>query len=263
MNSLRSEERGRWAGLWRQGDGVSSGSMTRRVFRMAAVVSAAFALAACSSGEGPSSSAPGGNSEATKTPLQILKDAEQATGGASSVHISGRGTTGGTPVQLDIVDGQGRGGGTITENGMSFQTVLDGKTVYLKADAATWTKAANATAAKLLADKWIKTTTDNQDFSDLAGILDISQFVSSLNQSGNLTKGNVTSVDGVPVVPVTDHGSDGGTLYVANKGTPYIIALAGTGSDKGKIYFTQYNTARIPPDPSGAVDLKALEGGGS
>lgn len=217
-------------------------------------------LAACSSGTGTGSTGARSNGEAAKDPAQIVKDAQHATGAVTSVHIKGKGTSGGDAIQVDIVAGQGHGGGTISENGETFQTVLDGNTVYLEADAATWTKASNASVSRLVAGKWIKTTTDNQDFGALAGLLDISQFVSNFSQSGTLTKGSVTTIDGVSVVPVTDHGSDGGILYVAASGTPYIIALGATGADRGRIDFTQYGTAKFPPDPTGAIDLNALSG---
>jgi len=232
----------------------------RRTFAAGAAVAAAVVLAACSSGGGSSATGSSASGEAAKSPAQIVQDAQQATGNAASVHIKGAGTSGGTAVRVDIVAGHGRGGGTISESGETFQTVLDGKTVYLQADAATWTKVSNASVAGLLAGKWIKTTTDNQDFRDLAGLLDISQFVSNFSQpSGTLTKGSVVTVNGVSVVPVTDHGSDGGILYVANSGTPYIIALGATGSDRGTIYFDEYGTAKVPPVPTGAIDLNALQ----
>lgn len=217
-------------------------------------------IAACSSGEGPGSSTSGGNGEAAKTPTQIAGDAWQATGAAVTVQIIGKATAGGTLLQVDIVDGHGHGGGTITEDGKTFHAVLDGGTIYLEADAATWAKAADAAEAHLLAGKWVKTTAGNQDFGNLAGILDISQFVSLFDRPATRTKGRVTSVDGVPVVPVIDHEPDGGTLYVANKGIPYVIALTGAGSSRGTIYFTKYGTAKIPPDPSGAVDLSTVHG---
>jgi predicted small secreted protein len=224
----------------------------RRFAPTIAVIAAGALLAACNS--------PGGNGEAAKTAAQIVKDAQRASSGATSVHISGKGVSGGTPVEMDIVAGHAHGGGAISENGLTFQTVLDGKSVYLKADAATWTKVSNASVAKALAGKWIKTSTDNQGFGALADILDISKFVSQFSRSGTLTKGKVTSLAGVRVVPVTDHQANGGILYVAATGTPYIVAVRATGSTQGTVYFDQYNTAKLPPDPSGAIDLSALGG---
>ena len=111
----------------------------------------------------------------------------------------------------------------------------------------------------LLSDKWLKTTASNQDFSDFVSLLDISKFVSSLQPSGTVTKESPTSLGGVPVIPLKDNGPDGGLLYAAAHGPPYIVAINGGASgDRGTIHFDQYNSATLPTAPSGAVDLNAL-----
>lgn len=228
----------------------------RRIIRLAVAAAAGISLlGACGGGSAS------GNGEAGKPADQILKDAQAATGAASTVHITGSIDTGGTPVQLDVVADHGRGGGVITENGMVFDAVLDGKTVYLKADAPTWTKAANASVARMLANKWLKTTTNNQSFNEFATLLDISKLVSNLTASGKLVKGSATVVDGVKVVPITDTGSDGGTLFVALTGSPYIIAVRGPTAGAGSIHFGGYGSAKVPTRPAGAIDLSGLMGG--
>lgn len=237
----------------------------RRAIPAVAAVAGVALLTSCGSshGSGATNSGSTATGEASKPAAQIVTDAQDATGATSSVHIAGKVNSGGSVVQLDVVADHGRGGGTIVEGGMTFQTVLDGKTVYLRADAATWTKAANASVAGLLAEKWLKTTTDNQDFSEFGSLLDISQLVSQFSAHGTLTKGSVTTYDGVSVVPVTDHETDGGTVYVANTGSPYIVALVGTGNNGGSLHFNQYGTATVPAVPAGAIDLNALEHGTS
>ena len=142
----------------------------------AAVFAVGLAVVAC----GGSSS----NGEADKSAQQIFKDAQAATGAASSAQVSGTVTSNGTTVQLDVVAGQGSGGGTVNSGGASFQIILNHQDVYLKADAATWTKLSNPTAAQLLAGRWIKTTTANQDFADLANLMDISKLASALPPRG-------------------------------------------------------------------------------
>lgn len=228
-------------------------------------VAATVALGACGSSHGSSSGAASGavssGAEATKTADQIVADAQHAFSGVSTVHIVGSVKSGGSNVQLDVVADHGRGGGTITANGLTFQTILDSQELYLKGDRATWTKAANASVANLLADKWIKTTIDNQQFGEFKSLLDVSQFASNFSPSGSLSKGSVTRFDGVEVVPVVDHSSDGGTMYVANSGSPYIVALvAPGGNNQGSLHLSQYGTAAIPSVPSGAIDLNQLLG---
>jgi hypothetical protein len=249
------------------------------------VLTALLALTACGSakhtggaspaGSTPARSAGGGstgstttsttanNGEAGFTADVILADAQQASGAASSVHVSGTGISSGTPLSIDAVLAPGgHGGGQITDNGATLDIVLDGQVVYIKATAANWSKLSPgipAAAADLLGDKWLKTTTSNKDFSDLASGLDISQFMSNLQPTGTVTKEPITTFDGVSVIPLKDN-SDGGLLYVASQGTPYIIAsTGGTSSDHGVMHFSQYNSATVPSPPSGAVDLNALE----
>ena len=72
----------------------------------AAVFAVGLAVVAC----GGSSS----NGEADKSAQQIFKDAQAATGAASSAQVSGTVTSNGTTVQLDVVAGQGSGGGRST-----------------------------------------------------------------------------------------------------------------------------------------------------
>jgi hypothetical protein len=205
---------------------------------------------------------PADNGVAAKSANEILATAQQASSAATSVHVSGSGISSGTSFTIDAVLGHGRGGGTVTANGATLDTVLDTGEIYLKADAASWSKllSGQSAVAALLSDKWLKTTASNPDFTDFADLLDISKFVSGLQPSGTVTKGSVTTVDGVSVIPLRDNGPDGGFLYVATHGAPYIVAVrGGGGGDRGTIHFDQYNSATIPPPPSGAVDLNALQ----
>jgi hypothetical protein len=265
--------------VWQKGRVIRAGGV---------VVAAGLVLAACSSGtksgsaasQTTSTSRPAAtststaappaadNGEAAKSADEILADAQRATSGASTVHVSGSGASSGTALTIDAVLGHGRGGGTVSVNGATFDTVLDAQEIYLKADAASWSKVlnGNAAVASLLSDKWLKTTASNQDFSDFVSLLDISKFVSSLQPSGTVTKEPPTTLRGVPVIPLKDNGPDGGVLYVAGHGPPYIVAITGGASgDTGTIHFDQYNSATLPPPPAGAVDLNALanQGGSS
>ena len=114
-----------------------------------AVLAVVVFLSACGGGSH-------GNGEATKPASQVLSDVEQASAAASSARISGNVTSNGTQIQLQVVDGHNRGGGTIGVNGVTFQTVLSGQEVYLKADVVTWTKSVNASVAQLLANRWLE-----------------------------------------------------------------------------------------------------------
>ncbi|HXQ61813.1 MAG TPA: hypothetical protein VN796_05720 [Acidimicrobiales bacterium] len=201
------------------------------------------------------------NGEASKSAVQIFSDAKSATESASSVHISGRITSGSDKVGLDFVDSSGRSGGTISDNGATFQIILSGKTVYLKGSEATMSKlSGSAAAGQLLGSKWLQTTTGNKDFGGLAGLFNLPNLIANIQPTGTLHKGPVTTIDGQSVVALTD-STRKGTLYVADSGRPYMIELVGGPGEAGMITFDQYSSARPPAIPSGAINLDQLEGG--
>lgn len=231
--------------------------MTRRrqAWTMAAVAGvAAMSLGACGSSS---------NGEASKPATQVLADAKQATANAASVHVAGGISQGGDRVQLNLDVGHGNGGGMVSQSGQSFQIVLKGSAVYLKAPAATLSKLAGPSAAQLLAGKWLQTTTANPDFTDLVSLLDVSKLVSALSSHGTLVRGSATTFHGASAVPLTDNGGNKGTLFVAATGKPYILGVTGGGAKKGTIIFDQYGSAQAPPAPANAINLDKLQQSGS
>lgn len=132
-------------------------------------------------------------------------------------------TSSGKPVQLDVTAAHGAGGGTISISGATVQIVLHQPNAYIRADAASWGELVNSPAAgRLLAGKWLQTTTADQNFADLAKIVDLTQLAENATPTGTLTKGQLTTFNGTSVVPLTDSGPDSGTLYVAATGKPVI-----------------------------------------
>jgi hypothetical protein len=201
--------------------------------------------------------------EASKSARQIFSDAEKATESAPSVHISGGITSGSDHVRLDFVDSAGRSGGTITDNGETFQLILSGKTVYLKGTVATMTKVSgDAAAGKLLGGKWLQTTTGDKDFGNIAEVFNLPDLIHSIQPQGTLHKSSLTTVNGHSVIGLTD-SSRKGTLYVADSGRPYMIELTGGSGHSGLITFDHYGSAVAPAIPTGAVNLDQLEGGSS
>jgi len=57
---------------------------------------------------------------------------------------------------------------------------------------------------------------------------------------------------------------NGGTLYVATTGKPFVIKLEAAGSSgHGQITFSHYNRPVHATKPAGAINLAQLSGGGS
>jgi hypothetical protein len=202
------------------------------------------------------------NSEANKSAEQIFSDAKSATESASSVHISGRVTSGSDEVGLNFVDSSVRGGGTLSINGASFQLILSGKSVYLKGSEATMSKLAGGdkAAGQLLGGRWLQTTTQNKDFGSLARLFDLPKLIAGIQPQGVLKKGSISTVDGQSVVALTDTSRQA-TLYVADSGRPYMVELVGGPKEPGIITFAQYGSAKPPAIPTGAINLDQLEGG--
>lgn len=213
-------------------------------------------LAACGSSAGSAS-----NGEAAKPAAQVLRDARAATESLSSVAIGGTIVSKGSSLSLHLVDGHHQGGGTVSDAGESFDLVLHAPDLYVRADTATFDKIANSAAAKLLANKWLQTTSTNASFGDYSKLLDLPSLLTELQASGKLVKGKVTTFHGVSAIPVIDQGGNHGTLYVAATGKPYILGIVGGGSNSGEVRFTEDGTATVPARPAGAVDLQKLEQG--
>lgn len=247
-------------------EGPRSRTSSRRHSLVAGLTALTFAAGTSLLGSAAIASpswAAGSNGEAAKSATTVLADAKHATEKSHSVHVFGAITQQGSTTSFNIKIGHNEGGGTVSQGGVSFDIVLHRTKVYLKAGKATWTKLANATAAALLAGRWIQTTTANKDYVDLAKLMDIDNLTNQLTPSGKLIKKRTTAYHGQSAIPLFDSGPGGGTLYVAARGTPYVLGITGTKSTPGSLRFTGYNATKIPPAPKNSINLNALEAAGS
>lgn len=218
-----------------------------------AAVAVSFLLLVSSCGGSSSNNASG------KSADQILRDAQTATDNASTMRVAGSVKDNGTVTTLDIVAGHGRGGGTVGQSGATFDVVVGTSKIFVKADNATWLmlSGGDSVASELLADRWISTSLSNRDFADVTALFDISKFTQLMNPVGQLSVGKVTTRNGVSVIPLND--SAGGTLYVAAKGPPYMIAVVGGGGESGELTFSEHGTAKVPSEPTEALDIDQLQ----
>jgi hypothetical protein len=216
-------------------------------------------LAALLGGCGGSSS---GNGIASKSPTDIIAAAKVAADAASSVHVSGSIVSGGSPITLDLDLLAGKGGrGQLTENGLGFELIETGGTVYIKGSAAFYRHIGGTAAAQLLQGKWLKAPTTTREFASISSLTDLRQLVdSTLANHGTLAKGSTTTVNGQKVVGVTDTGK-GGTLYVAETGQPYPIEITKSGVGGGTITFDRWNEAVSLAAPANAIDITQLRAG--
>ena len=215
----------------------------------------AAVLAAC--GGGSSSS---GNGVADKSPSEILAATKAAADEAKSVHVSGSLVSGGTPITLDMNLLAGKGGrGKLSQDGLAFELIDVGGTVYIKGSAAFYKHIGGSAAAQLLQGKWLKADANSSDFASLGQLTDLRELIDqSLADPGNLTKGATTTVNGVKAVGLTDKKL-GGTLYVAASGKPYPVEITKGGAGNGTISFDRWNQPLTLSAPANAIDIAALQ----
>jgi hypothetical protein len=214
-------------------------------------------VAAMLAGCGTSSSS---NGIASKTPTEIAAAAKVAATGASTVHVSGSIVSSNSPIALDMELVAGKGGrGQISENGLSFDVIQVAGTTYISGSPAFYSHFGGSAAAALLQGKWLKAPARSGSFSTLGSLTNLSQLLGTvLAEPGTLTKGTTSTVDGQPVLAITDV-SHGRTLYVATTGKPYPIEITKSGSTGGKISFTDWNASVVLAAPKDAIDLAQLQ----
>jgi hypothetical protein len=215
----------------------------------------AAALAAC----GSSST---GDGIAAKAPAEIVAAAEVAADTASSVHVSGSIVSGGSPITLDLDLLAGKGArGWLSENGLGFELIQTGASVYIKGSSAFYRHIGGAAAAGLLEGRWLKAPVSSTSFASLASLTDLRQLVDTAFAShGALTKGPLTTVAGQHAVGVSEPSS-GGTLYIATSGRPYPIQISAGGANGSKISFDHWDEHVSLAPPANAVDIAQLQSG--
>jgi len=197
---------------------------------------------------------------------QIVTRSVQALKDGHSARAVGALTSTGQRISLDLaLDTDANCSGTMSlgPDG-SFQLVKVGQDLWLKPDQTFWESHGGSAVAKLVGDKYLKTTADNTDFGDVTSLCDLGQLADSIGRNtGPLTTGPQTTVQGTPAVTVTgtDQGEPG-TLYVATQGRPYPLRIEKTsGSESGGIDFRDFGTP-VPtttPSPDQTVDLDQLK----
>jgi hypothetical protein len=203
------------------------------------------------------------NDIASKSADQIVNESKAAADSASSVHVSGSLTSGGSPVTLDLSLVAGKGAtGAISENKASFKIILVGDTAYISGSPAFYRSLGGTAAAQLFDGKWLKASATTGEFASFSQLADMRELIdTTLTGHGGLAKGATTVVGGQKAIAINDTSKDG-TLYVATTGKPYPIELSKGGSESGKISFDRWNQAVTLAAPANAVDLSELKAAG-
>jgi hypothetical protein len=259
----------------------TEGNRFVRPFRVLLAVSAAALVAAACSDDSspdaagtPSSSAPSpaasssGSSSGAIAALpatEIVTRAKAAFKAATSVHVTGGGTSGQDAFKVDMrYTADGKASGTVDNGGQTVELRRVGQVVYIKASKAFWSSAGGTKAATLFGDKYVKAPVSDQRVASIVSLTDKGSFIdSALATTGAITKGATKTVNGSPAIALSIKDSTGGsTLYVATSGQPLPLeALPQSGgTDTGKVDFLDYGApvdVQVPPAAQ-TVDVNAL-----
>jgi hypothetical protein len=224
-----------------------------------ALILAAALLAGCGSGKEKAQS----NGEASKSPTQVLANAKAAATSAGSAHVTGSIVSSGTPIKLDLSMAGDKGAkGSMSTNGLSFDLVRVGDTVYIKGTDAFYKHFAGAAVAQLLHGKWLKASATQGQLESLAPLTNIGALFAGISaHHGKLANKGATSFQGQRVVEIRDT-SDNSKLYVAATGKPYPVAIVGGKQNQsGTISFGDWNAPVSLSAPKDAIDISSLGGG--
>jgi hypothetical protein len=233
--------------------------MCHRLSRPAAALAGLLLVAAALATCGGSASR---NDIATRTAAEILAATKLAAEGARAVHVSGSIANGGRPVGLDVNILAGRGArGRLSENGLSFELIQTGGSLYIKGSPAFYRRIGGAAAAQLLQGRWLKVPASSPEFASLSSLTDLRRLVdTALSTPGGVAKSGTATVNGKRAVILTSL-SKGGMLFVARTGRPYPIQITKQGANGGRISFDRWDQPVALTAPADALDITQLQAG--
>jgi hypothetical protein len=200
-------------------------------------------------GCGSSSPTPG-----AKPAASVIPAMEAAVDQATSVHMTGRVTTDGTPIDFDLAFHGSRLAGKMDDGGAWFEViVLPGKT-YLRVDSAFLSRSGipAAVCAEICGKYFLLPSSDAQSITGTLGMTRLTR-----DLFGKIPKSARQS--GVVFTPATYDGhaalrvrKGGFTLDVAATGTPYPLAILAPHGQYLK--FSNWNDVS-PPRPPASSDV--------
>lgn len=194
-------------------------------------------------------------SETSRSPSQILKDAQRAVRTARSVHMAGHGLAQGQAARLDLSLVRGlEATGKLMLFGGSVELVRVRDNVYMRGDRSFWRHfGSNRAKLALLTDRWVEAPASVPALSGIASFTDISGLSSMLAEHGKVISEGVRTFRGQKVVALRD-ATEEGTLYLRATGTPYPVAIVEKGHSE-TIVFDRWNQHVVVRAPKNALAL--------
>lgn len=153
--------------------------------------------------------------------------------------------------------------GTISIDGKGNLAVvaIDG-TAWIKPDSAFWQSYAGAQAQKaitLLGNKYLKSSPNDTNVSTLTSLCTVSSLSSAFTNTGSLTKGDATTVDGQNVIPLKN--THGATVYVSDTSSPQIVEITNSSATNGGTVHFKYGQPATVAAPAVAETVDGSQFG--
>ena len=212
-------------------------------------------LTGCSTGKGAGSTptpTPSDNGVAALVVNEILDRALQALRAAGSFRMKGAMTNDDTELELDLKFRGEDVTGTVVIDGAGLEMTKLGDTVYVKPDEAALKRISKSkeSVANFFRGKWLKGSAKGPNLSAFADVADLEQI---LQPTGALSKGGLRDINGTQAIGLVDTSINGGTLYIATVGPPYLLRIE-DDTRQGVIDFTEFGaTFKITAPPANEV----------
>jgi hypothetical protein len=242
---------------------VPLGSCGRRSAAVLAVLTAGTLLTGCLGFGGDPDA--GTNGVAKLPAASIASRAKAAAGSAATVRLSGTVTSNGRTYRLDMRLRPNGGVGEVTTGGSTFQLLRVDSDLYLKANADFYGSTADSkdswAAAAKLNGKYIKVPASDPAYAQFSGFTDKKVLLADLFVlNGAPEVGDHRKVDGTKTIALD--GTDGGSLDVSLKGTPYPLRYERAGG-AGTLTLSDWGEdfSLVAPGKNDVVDYgKAMSG---
>jgi hypothetical protein len=226
-----------------------------------AAVPAAIVIAGVAACGGGTSSPAQPPASSPPSPQALTQRVRTALHNASSVHVQGTLQQSAKTVALNLsLNRAGGVSGDLAINGARFGILSTSGHTYIKLtkDFVRYAHLPES-ACTLMCGKYLKTS-PGQSQSVVGGISMNSLFGQLTTAKPDFTYAGSTTVNGRPAWIL--HGKHGGRAYIAATGQAYPLRFTARSSQAGRLDFTQWNKAKIPPPPpaSQVVDPSQLHG---
>lgn len=210
---------------------------------LAALVTAGL-LADCGSSD---------NGITSKSPQEILQASKAAVQKASSVTIQSKSAQGRLTLTSDLKLTREGGQGTISLLGLQIEVIKTGATVYAKGSPALYQRLEIKAPP---AGTWIKAPASGK-LAQLAAFTDLAGETSrAISTSGNITKGQTTTIEGQPAIELKTEGKlYKGRLYIKTTSEPYPLKLEKTGRETSHTTLTNWNNTPAPTAPANTTTV--------